>query len=579
MKYTLHALLLLFVCGACEQERGRTGAPATGTTASAARELVEISLPGPLLAGQSPFAAGGDAIGAVEKRVRELITDEKAAGIFLRVGPLPGAWVKSAELGTALDRFRAAHKPVHCHFDVADGVSYRLIASHCDRVTMTPAGHLNVVGSAAQVFFVRSLLASIGVQAEILHVGRFKGTGDSLTLDEMPETMRESLGAIVDEFDNALLRAVAEQTGLDPAGAAALVDRGPFDGSAALRAKLIDGLEFDDEARAHAKTAANATRVRPPRGEAAPQSLMELIERIGRAAEQSTVRGPHVAVVRLEGPIVDGERQLPNQIRSEPTVAHLRALADDPDVKVVVLQIDSPGGSVIASDRIWHAVRRVVAHKPVVASIGAMGASGGYYIASAATEIYALDESLVGSIGVVAGKADASGLLSRLGANPVTIARRAHAGSQTLTRAWTPDERATLQASMEGHYERFIDRIATGRGIDEARIRPYAEGRLWTGRAAREHGLVEHQGGFQVALARARVLGHLPEDAKTDTWPREEGFLEKLIALFVGDPSAEAAVGRWLASAGIDLALLQSFVSTLESTPVMVAVPYILELR
>jgi protease-4 len=578
----LFALALFVFSGACGQKGEPEPAP-DATVATQDRELVELTLPGPMLAGASPFASGGDAIAELESEVRALVDDRRAVGLFLRVGPLPGAWVKTADLGIALDALRAAHKPVHCHVDVVDGVAYRLLASHCDRLTMTPAGHLSLTGASLQVFFVRSLLESIGVRAEVLHVGRYKGTGDSLTMDTMPDTMRESLGGIVTELDGALLRAVSEQTGLDRNGAAALIDRGPFDGELALASRLVDALEFDDAARAHAKSATRAARVRSAASEAAtPPTLRELFEQVTRASERVQARGEgaRLAVVNLEGPIVDGERMLPGQIRSEVTVAHLRALADDADVKAVVLRIDSPGGSVIASDRIWHAVRRLASRKPVIASIGGMGASGGYYIAAAATEVFALEESLVGSIGVVSGKADASGLLARLGVTPITLSQRAHAGISTLTRAWTEDERATLQTSMNHAYERFIDRIAAGRGLDEARIRQAAEGRIWTGRAAHELGLVTTLGGREAALARARALGHLPADPNVETWPRREGLIERIVALFMGEDGASASVIEHVIRAfGPELALLGAFVTSLETSPLLVALPYVLEVR
>jgi protease-4 len=248
-------------------------------------------------------------------------------------------------------------------------------------------------------------------------------------------------------------------------------------------------------------------------------------------------------------------------------------------VKAVVLAIDSPGGSVIASDRIWHAVRRLAGRKPVVASIGPMGASGGYYIASGATEVFALEQSLVGSIGVVSGKANASALLGRLGVNPVTVARRAHAGAATLTRAFTAEERAHVQASMQQHYDRFIRRIVAGRGLPEARVREVAEGRLWTGRAAHAHGLVQTLGGFEAALARARTLGNLPADASTSHWPSDEGFLERLVALFVGEGANTSAIARFMERANAYIPFLDAFLSVLETSPVLAALPYVLEIR
>jgi protease-4 len=212
----------------------------------------------------------------------------------------------------------------------------------------------------------------------------------------------------------------------------------------------------------------------------------------------------------------------------------MRKIADEEDVKALVLRIDSPGGSALASDKMWHAVRRVAARKPVVVSVGDMAASGGYYVASAGTEIFADDVSLVGSIGVVGGKIVGADLAARLGVHPTALSRGQNSGWMSPFHPFTPSERTAVQRSMQNTYEIFLSRVRLGRKIQPDQLAAVAEGRIMSGKRAREGGLVDQAGGLTAALARARAQGGLPEDAPIETWPKQGPWLERASRMFAG---------------------------------------------
>jgi protease-4 len=204
-------------------------------------------------------------------------------------------------------------------------------------------------------------------------------------------------------------------------------------------------------------------------------------------------------------------------------------------VRAVVLRINSPGGSALASELIWHAVKRLAAAKPIVVSMGDVAASGGYYIASPATRILAQPYTLTGSIGVVGGKFSLAGLFEKIGITSETLHRGARADLFNLARAWTPSERQVIQNLMARTYRQFVSRVAAGRKLPVAKVQQAAQGRIWCGTDARKQGLVDQLGGLLDAVAEAKRLSKLPRDAKTAVYPRPKTWLERLQEGLGGD--------------------------------------------
>lgn len=573
------AALSLLGCGGGEEGEEAEPNPAR-------RELQEFVLLEPPAESSTPslFEPPRPTLRDVVDRLREARTDEHVVSLFVRLGPMGGAWGRIDDLREALQAVRDAGKPVHCHFETIDNAGYQLAASSCDRITVTPAGILDTVGVAAQVFYARTMLDRIGVTPEILQVGSFKGAAEPLMRSDMSPEMRESLGTLLDDLQGSLVQSMVDGRHMTAERAQEVLDGGPYDAEGALAAGLIDGVEFDDEARTRAREAGSATRnvrvqLMPDRE---PTTLADLLTAFasGEPAIQDP-EGPRIVIVFLDGEITDDEeRGAGGGGRSGPFVRQMRELAEDEDVRAVVLRIDSPGGSALASDRMWHAVRRVAEHKPVIVSVGDMAASGGYYIASAGHDIVAHPSSIVGSIGVVGGKVDASQLLDRIGIHAETLTRGEHAEWSSLTQPWDEDERLSLQRMMEATYRRFVHRIVVGREMTEERVLASAEGRIWTGRQGLERGLVDRIGGLDAALALARERAELGEDATIEEWPPRRTAIESFIESMQGGEGAEDTAAMLLEAELGEAASVLSFARMLRGREhVVVAVPFGLSIR
>lgn len=499
--------------------------------------------------------------------------DEECKGVFIRVGGFGGAWGRLTDLGHGLDAIREAGKAVHCHFDATDNAGYALMAAHCDQIAMTPAGVVDLVGLAFQVVYLKGLLAHIGVEANILHVGRFKGAGDMFTEDTMPATAQESLGALLDDLDAVFAEALRARD-LEHS----VVDNGPYTSVPALELNLVDDIMVAGSARSAIRSSlsnAEIRRVFPPQNDQ-EFSLSGLL--LGGEDSSEAEAGRRIVLVHVDGSIVDGTRSRSGQAVSGPFVEALNEFAEDDNVAAIVLRIDSPGGSVIASDVMWNAVREAQAVKPVIASVGDVAASGGYYIASAADVIFAHPGSIVGSIGVVGGKMSFAGLAEQIGVHPETLRRGPNANWSSPLTPFSDSQEVAFQRLLRSAYYRFIRRVATGRGRTQEEILEAAEGRVMSGRQGIERGLIDQAGGLGAALAEARVRA---ED--------EEGTLP--IEVWPEAPSPIAALGEALGARANEaqvpaLGPLQPlaeewmwFPSLLEQESVLAALPFALRIQ
>jgi protease-4 len=484
------------------------------------------------------------------QKLYALAKADDASGLLLQIGEMGGAWGRVADLRDALASIRKARKPVHCHFEVTDNLGYSLLASSCDRISITPAGMLELVGVSAEAIYAHQLLENLGLDADVVQVGKFKGAADPFTRDDMPPEVQQTMNALLDDLQSTLVTSIAKGRGLSPAATQALIDRGPFTSGDALGAKLVDAVEFDDAARATAKVAAKAERVVDEELQPAHESLDlgDLLRALKGEGEKHAPPGKRLVLAYLDGTIMRGSKGSFRSAHAEAFVKRMRQLADDADVRAVVLRIDSPGGSAMASDLMWQAVRRVVKRKPVIVSIGDLCASGGYYVASAGTEILAQDDSLIGSIGIVGGKVVAERLAERVGVHVQRLSRGKHAGWTSATRRFTNEERASFDHALHDGYDRFIARIAEGRNLPASVIEPLAEGRIMSARRARAGRLIDGQGGLAAAIAVARKRGGLSADAPVQVWPPKPSLLQSLSA-FSGGSAARYALLEQLGAA------------------------------
>ncbi|HEX6241564.1 MAG TPA: signal peptide peptidase SppA, partial [Polyangiales bacterium] len=390
------------------------------------------------------------------------------------------------------------------------------------------------VGVAAQLLHGRQLLEQVGVEAELLQVGKYKGASEPFTRDAPSEELKQSLNGLLDDLDRSLRAHLGQGGKRDAAQVDAALQKGPYGADDALAQKLIDDISFDDEARSIAKKSAQAAGLRAvfPKRDEESFSLRELLSALTGKKEPPPGTGPRLGLAYLVGEIIDGDSAGLETAASDPFVKALRRFADDEHIAAVVLRIESPGGSALASDRMWHAVRRVAARKPVVVSVGDMAASGGYYVASAGTTIVASEGSVLGSIGVVGGKLVLAKLADRVGVHATTLSRGPQATWLSALSTFTPSERERLQTLLSRTYALFLERVATGRKRSVEQLTPGAEGRVMGGERAKQLGLVDEVGGLSRAIAIARERGKLGDDAPIVRWPEDQDPFSRLTQLF-----------------------------------------------
>ena len=530
-----------------------------------------------------PFSRPSPSLYDVMRHVERATDDADAKGMFLRVGTMAGAWGRVEDLIESFSAFRDKGRPVHCHFQTTDNVGYLLMARVCDRISMSPAGTLDLVGPAAQLFFFKDLLNTIGVEAEILHMGRYKGAGDMFVRDDPSPEALESFDELLNGIEATLLSAVGSRIEADDKAARAIIDQGPFVSEAAREAKLVDDVGFDDEAREHARKAADVQRVQKVKLMDQPTQLTvgDVLDSLSGKRKSKSTTGRRIALAFVRGNIVEADGTERGRATSGPFVKALRRMANDDQIKAVVLRVNSPGGSALASDRMWHAVRKAASRKPVIVSIGDMAASGGYYIASAGHEIFAQPNSLVGSIGVVGGKFNAEKLADKLGINATVLSRGKNAAWSIPTRGFTDSERDAFEAMLRNTYYRFIRRVATGRGMPKDKVLAAAGGRVMSARRGHELGLVDTLGGLGQALSRARERAKVGKSIPVEIWPAEKDWLQAASELLGGDPDASLtqATERAITTLGVPVEHGAAFAALLIEQDVAALSPFAFVVR
>jgi protease-4 len=454
------------------------------------------------------------------ERLRELAKDPNLTGLVVRVEELGVSLPDAAELREAIDEFKASGKSIACHTEVASNATY-LLMTDCSQIGLAPLGEVVLSGPAAMPVHLKGLLDKVGVQADFLHVGAYKGAAEPLTRDAPSPEMVETLGAILDRRYQTMIDWLGAGRKLAPDAAKAVIDQALFPAPEALAAKLVDKVATFEAYRDEV-TAGVWTKI-PLHKKDDPLTAMKKVGEFLGMLTPTRPTTPHVAIVYAVGDVVDGAGDgilgAREHIASRTLTSALRVLAADDSVKAVVLRIDSGGGSALASELIWNAVHDLKAKKPVIVSMSDVAASGGYYIAAGATKIYALDDTLTGSIGVVGGRLAVGPALAKLGVTAFPMGRGKRATMFASLGTWNADEKGAIEKSMDATYQVFLSRVAEGRGKTAAQIQPIAQGRVWTGTKAKELGLVDAIGGLGAAIADARKLGSVSADEPLEIYP------------------------------------------------------------
>lgn len=472
------------------------------------------------------FIAGGgrplllrDAVAAIYRAAE----DRRVSGLIARVqfsAAPPGA---VQELREAIAAF-AAVKPTVAWAETYPGTLSYYLASVFGEVWMQTSGTVGLIGFATNALFLRDALDKAGIQAQFTARGEYKSAANMFTQDRYTDAHREADSRLIDSLHSQVWQGIAESRGLDVAVLDTLADRAPLLRDDAVGASLIDRVGFRDEAYRRIGELTDPDADSNPDSDDAPPRLF--LSRYAQTRQHGPSlpgrkKDPAVAVITVAGPIVGG-RGGPglspfgrSSAGGDTIAAALRQVAADDDVKAVVIRVDSPGGSVTASETIWREVGRVrAAGKPVVASMGSVAASGGYYVAMAAEVVVANPATITGSIGVITGKLVARELKDRLGVGSESLRTNANADAWSVNSPFTAEQHEMVEAEADLFYDDFVRRVAEARNMSIEDVGIVARGRVWTGADAIERGLVDELGGLRTAVRRAKVLAGLDIDAK-----------------------------------------------------------------
>jgi protease-4 len=461
--------------------------------------------------------------------------DPRVAGLVARFGGSNLGLAKVQEIRDAVKRFRA-----HKKFTVAwsetfgefgQGSGSYYLASAFDQIWMQPSGDIGLTGVQLESMFVRGALDKLGVVPRMDHRQEYKNAMNQLTERQFTPAHREAMAALSRSWSSQLVRGIAEGRQLTPEQVRAVIDRGPLLGREALDARLVDGLAYRDEVYAQVKQRAGrgAHLLYPGK----------YLQRAGRPHQH----GKTIALIFGVGDVQRGKSAFDpifgsSTMGSDTVTAAFRAAVKDPNVRAIVFRIDSPGGSYVASDAIWReTVRARKAGKPVIASMGDVAGSGGYFVAMAASKIVAQPGTITGSIGVLGGKMVTAGAWQKLGITFDEVHNGANATFWNGSSDYSPAEWARLQAWLDRVYADFTAKVAEGRRLPRERVLQIAKGRIWSGEDARDLGLVDELGGYAVALALAKKAAGIPasEEVRIQVFPARKGAVEAFLDQLAGE--------------------------------------------
>jgi protease-4 len=482
-------------------------------------------------------------------QIRKAKVDARVGAVLFDIESSGLGWGKSDELREAIKDLRSSGKPVYAYMESGRNREY-YIATAAEKIFVPPPGDIYINGFAAQAQFYRGSLDKLGIEPQFLKIGKYKNAPDQYTEKEMTEGQREVVNAILDDYYNRVVTTIAETRKKSPEDVKAIIDNAPYNATQAKEQNLIDGAFYRE------------------------QVYDELKNRLGyktddklRTIETSAYRdvpadslglnsGERIAVIYASGAISGGRSSNSpfggEMVGSDTVVDAVNNAADDDSIKAIVLRVDSPGGSALASDLIWFALENAKAKKPVVVSMGDVAASGGYYIACNAHKIVAEPSTVTGSIGVFTGKPIMNGFYDWVGVTNEYVLRGKNAGLFRETQKWEGDELAKMTEQINSiYYTNFIPKVAKGRGKTDEEVNGLGQGRVWTGAQAKQNGLIDEFGGLEKAIEIAKNLANLPadRDVRRVNYPEPRSFFESVFGGGVAAETEEQKVQKAVISA------------------------------
>ncbi|MEO8041695.1 MAG: signal peptide peptidase SppA [Acidobacteriota bacterium] len=471
----------------------------------------------------------GQSFTSLLTQLRKAKIDNRIQAVMLEIN-FPGiGWGKADELRDAIKDFKASGKPVYAYMQLGMNKEY-YIATAADKIFLPPSGDLYVNGFAAEAMFYKGSLDKLGIEADVIQIGpKYKNAPDQYTKKEMGEGQREVINAVLDEYYGRFTGGIAESRKKSVEDVKGLIDGAPYNANQAKELGLIDDAVYKEQVYDDLKNRLGY------KGDDKLRTIRGGEYREIPSDSLGLNKGEKVAIIYASGAInVGRSNDGPfggSMVGSDTVVAAVNDAADDSSIKAIVLRVDSPGGSALASDLMWYALENAKAKKPVVVSMSDVAASGGYYISCNANKIIAEPSTITGSIGVFLGKPVVKGLYDWLGVSNEYVMRGKNSGIFRETVKWTPQERAKMEEGANNiYFNNFVPKVAKGRNKTAEDVNSIAQGRVWTGTQAKANGLIDEFGGLDKAIDVAKQLAGLAadKDIKRVVLPAPRPFFERI---------------------------------------------------
>ena len=491
------------------------------------RTLVERTSDEDLVFGSflDPFG-GENTAGLVnlKKAIAEAKTNENVKGIYLNAGLFGAGQAGLLELREALIDFKTSGKFIVAYDEAYSEGGY-FLASVADEIYLNPLGGMDFNGFSSEGIFLKGFFEKVGIKPEVFRVGEFKSAVEPFILDKMSPENRLQTQYFLDDINNHALELIAKSRGIAQDSLVRInqqmLVRKPKD---AVTYKLATALKYEDEVHSILKEKLGLK-------EDDQISTINATDLGGMAKSQNITSSNRIAIILAEGEIVDGNAE--GAISSEKFAKEIRKARKDENIKAIVLRVNSPGGSILASEVIWREMSEAKKVKPVIVSMGEVAASGGYYIAAPADTIVAQPNTITGSIGIFGILFNVQELVNdKLGVTTDVVSTGELSDFGNMARPLTEVERTIIQSSVEDGYETFISRVAEGRGMHPDSVRKVASGRVWTGTQAKARGLVDVLGGLDTAIGIAAAKIKAGEDYRVVYYPEKKLWFEELMVSF-----------------------------------------------